>query len=199
MAKFRLKSKKVGKITRPFRYDLNQIPYNYTVEVRNKFKGLNLIDRVPDELWMGDCTGDRDQDRPQEKEMQKSKMAVWGGLTNSCEKKRRQKERYKHLNAEFQRIAWRDKKAFFSDQCREIEENKRMGKSRDLFKKIRDTKGTYRAKMGTMKNRNVTEIQKQKVLRRGSTNAQKNYTKIDLHDSDNHDGVITHLEPHILE
>ena len=92
-----------------------------------------------------------------------------------------------------------DKKAFFSDQCREIEENKRMGKSRDLFKKIRDTKGTYRAKMGTMKNRNVTEIQKQKVLRRCSKNAQKNYTKIDLHDSDNHDGVINHLEPGILE
>ena len=110
-----------------------------------------------------------------------------------------EKEIYTHFNAEFQRIAWRDKKAFFSDQCREIEENKRMGKSRDLFKKIRDTKGTYRAKMGTMKNRNVTEIQKQKVLRRGSKNAQKNYTKIDLHDSDNHDGVITHLEPHILE
>ena len=78
-------------------------------------------------------------------------------------------------------------------------ESNRMGRTRDLFKKIRDTKGTYRAKMGTMKNRNVTEIQKQKVLRRGSKNAQKNYTKIDLHDSDNHDGVITHLEPHILE
>ena len=77
-------------------------------------------------------------------------MAVWGGLTNSCEKKRsenkRQKERYKHLNAEFQRLARRDKKAFFSDQCKEIEENNRMGKMRDLFKKIGDTKGTFHAK-----------------------------------------------------
>ena len=85
-------------------------------------------------------------------------MAVWGGLTNSCEKKRMkskgEKERYKHLNAEFQRIARRDKKAFFRDQCKEIEENNRMGKTRDLFKKIRDTKGTFHAKMGSIKDRN---------------------------------------------
>ena len=80
------------------------------------------------------------------KEIQKSKMAVWGGLTNSCEKKKSEKERYKHLNAEFQRIARRDKKAFLSDQCKEIEENNRMGKTRDPFKNIRDTKGTFHAK-----------------------------------------------------
>ena len=90
------------------------------------------------------CTGDRDQDHPHGKEMQKSKMAVWGGLTNSCEKKRSEKQRkkgkYKHLNAEFQRIARRDKKAFLSDQCKEIDENNRTGKTRDLFKKIRDIK-----------------------------------------------------------
>ena len=83
--------------------------------------------------------------------MQKSKMVVWGGLTNSCEKNRSkskgEKERYKHLNAEFQRIARRDKKAFLSDQCKEIEENNRIGKTRDLFKKIRDTKGTFHAKV----------------------------------------------------
>ena len=84
-------------------------------------------------------------------------MPVWGGLTNSCEKKRREnkeKERQKHLNAEFQRIARREKKAFFSDQCKEIEENNRMGKTRDLFKKIRDTKGTFHAKMGSIKDIN---------------------------------------------
>ena len=78
-------------------------------------------------------------------------MAVWGGLTNSCEKKRGEKERYKHLNAEFQRILGRDKKAFFSDQCKEIEENNRMGKTRDHLKKIRDTKGIFDTKMGTIK------------------------------------------------
>ena len=97
IAKFRLKLKKVGKTSRPFRYDLNQISSDYTVEVRNRFKGLDLIDRVPDELWADSWhwTGDREQDHPQEKEMQKSKMAVWGGLTNSCEKKRSEKQRRK--------------------------------------------------------------------------------------------------------
>ena len=89
-------------------------------------------------------------------------MAVWGGLTNSCEKKRgekqRKKERYKHLNAEFQRISRRDKKAFFSDQCKEIEEKNRMGKTRDLFKKIRDTKGTFHTKMGLIKDRNGIDL-----------------------------------------
>ena len=89
-------------------------------------------------------------------------MAVWGGLTNSCEKKRMkskgEKERYKHLNAEFQRIARRDKKAFLSDQCKEIEEKNRMGKTRDLVKKIRDTKGTFHEKTGSRKDRNGTEL-----------------------------------------
>ena len=108
--------KKVGKTTRPFRYDLNQIPDDYTVEVRNRFKGLDLIDRVPDKLWnevrvIVQDTGIKTI--PMEKKCKKSKMAGWGGLTNSCEKERsrkqRGKERYKHLNAEFQRIARRDK------------------------------------------------------------------------------------------
>ena len=89
-------------------------------------------------------------------------MAVCGGLTNSCEKKRsekqRKKKRYKHLNAEFQRTARRDKKAFLSDQCKEIEENNRMGKTRDLFKIIRDTKGTFHAKMGSIKDRNGMDL-----------------------------------------
>ena len=89
-------------------------------------------------------------------------MAVWGGLTNSCEKKRskkqKRKERYKHLNTEFKRIARRDKKAFLRDQCKEIEENSRMGKTRDLFKKIRDTKGTVHAKMGSIKDRNGMDL-----------------------------------------
>ena len=91
--------------------------------------------------------------------MQKSKIAVWGSLTNSCEKKRSKKQRrkgkIKHLNAEFQRTARRDKKAFLSDQCKEIEENNRMGKNRDLFKKIRDTKGTFHAKMGSVRTEMV--------------------------------------------
>ena len=165
IAKFRLKLKKVGKTARPFRYDLNQIPYDYTVEVRNRFKGLDLIDRVPDELWtdVHDIVQEAGvKTIPMEMKCKKSKMAVCGGLTNSCEKKRSEKQRrkgkIKHLNAEFQRIARRDKKAFLSYQCKEIEENNRMGKTRDLFKKIRDTKGTVHAKRGTIKDRHGKDL-----------------------------------------
>ena len=124
--------------------------------------------------------GDRDQDHLHGKEMQKSKMAVCGGLTNSCEKKRSKKQRrkgkYKHLNAEFQRIARRDKKAFRSNQCKETEENNRMGKTRDLFNKIRDSKGTFHAKMGLIKDRKGMDLQKQKILR-SSKNTEMNCTK----------------------
>ena len=108
-----------------------------------------------------------------------------------------EKERYTHLNAEFQRIARRDKKAFLSDQCKEIEENNRMGKTRDLFKKIRDTKGTFHAKIGTIKDRNgmdLTEAEDNKKRWQAYTELYKK----DLHDQDNHDGVITDLEPDIL-
>uniref|UniRef100_A0A4W2ECN4 RNA-directed DNA polymerase n=1 Tax=Bos indicus x Bos taurus TaxID=30522 RepID=A0A4W2ECN4_BOBOX len=134
--------------------------------------------------------------------MQKNEMAVWGGLTNSCEKKRSEnkgeKERYKHLNAEFQRIPRRDKKAFFSDQCKEIEENNRMGKTRDLFKKIRDTKGTFHAKMGSIKDRNGMDLTEAEDIKKRWQEYTELYKK-DLHDQDNHDGVITHLVPDILE
>ena len=141
ITKSRLKLKKVGETAGPFRYDLNQIPYDYTVEARSRFKGLDLIDRVPDELWNEvRCTGDRDQDHPHGKEMQKSKMLAGEAFQIAVKrreaKSQGEKERYKHLNAEFQRIARRDKKVFFSNQCKEIEENNRMGKTRNLFMKI---------------------------------------------------------------
>ena len=130
-------------------------------------------------------------------------MAVWGGLTNSCEKKRsekqRRKERYKLLNAEFQRIARRDKKAFLSDQCKEIEENNRMGKTRDLLKKIRDTKGTFHAKMGSIKDRNdMVLTEAEDIKKRWQEHTEKLHKK-DLPDLDNHDGVVTRLEPDIME
>jgi len=135
--------------------------------------------------------------------MQKSKMAVWGGLTNSCEKReaksKGEKERYKHLNADFQRIARRDKKAFLSDQWKEIEDINRMGKTRDLFKKIRDTKGTFHAKMGTIKDRNVKDLREAEDIKKRWQEYTEELYKKDLHDQDNHDGVITHLEPDILE
>ena len=109
------------------------------------------------------------------------------------------KERYTHLNAEFQRIARRDKKAFFSDQCKEIEEKNRMGKTRDLFKKTRDTKGTFHAKMGSIKDRNGMDLTEAEDLKkRWQEHTQELYKK-DLHDPDNHDDMITNLEPDILE
>ena len=107
-----------------------------------------------------------------------------------------EKERYTHLNAEFQRIARRDKKAFLSDQCKEREENNRMGKTRDLFKKIRDTNGKFHAKMGTIKERNCMDLTKSEDIKRQRENTE--LYKKDLNDPDNHDGVITHLEPDIL-
>ena len=129
IAKFRLKLKKVGKTTRPFRYDLNQIPYDYTVEVTNRFKGLDLIDRVPKELWteVHDIVQEAGiKTIPKKKNKKKAKWLSEETL-QIAEKRREakgkgEKERYKHLNAEFQRIARRDKKAFFSDQCKEIDE-----------------------------------------------------------------------------
>ena len=109
------------------------------------------------------------------------------------------KERYTHLNAEFQRIARRDQKAFLSDQCKEIEENNRMGKTRDLFKKIRDSKGIFHGKMGIVKDRNGTDLtEAEDIKKRWQEYTEEQYKK-DLHDPDNHNGVITHLEPDILE
>ena len=130
--------------------------------------------------------------------MQKSKMAVWEALQIAVKrreaKSKGEKERYKHLNAEFQRIARRDKKAFFSDQCREIEENNRMGKTQDVFKKIRDTKGTFHAKMGLIKGRNSMDLTEEEDIKK----RWQKYTE-ELYNPDNHDGVITDLEPDLLE
>ena len=114
-------------------------------------------------------------------------------------KSKGEKERYKHLNAEFQRIARRDKKAFLSDQCKEIEGKNRMGKTRDLFKKIRHTNGTFHAKMGSIKDRNDMDlIEAEDIKKRWQEYTEEMYKK-DLYDPDNHDGVITHLEPDILD
>ena len=149
------------------------------------------------------CRGDGDQDHPQEKEMQKGKMVVWGSLTNSWEKKRSKRQRRKgkiySSEGKVQRIARRDKKAYLSDQCEEIEENYRMGKTRDLFKKIRDTKGTFHAKMDSVKDRNGRDLTEADDIKKRWQEYTEELCKKDLNDPDNHDGVITHLEPDILE
>ena len=114
-------------------------------------------------------------------------------------KSKGEKERYTHLNGEFQRIPRRDKKAFLSDQCKEIEENNRMGKTRDLFKKIRDSKGNFHAKMGTIQDRNGMDLTEVEGIKKRWQEYTEELYKKDLHSPDNHHGVITHLEPDILE
>ena len=114
-------------------------------------------------------------------------------------KSKGEKERYKHLNAEFQRIARRDKKDFLRDQCKEIEGNNRNGKTRELFKKIRDTKGTFHAKMSTIKDRNGMDLTEAEDMKKSWQEYTEELYQKDLHDQDNHDGVISHLQPDFLE
>ena len=155
------------------------------------------FDRVPEELWTEVCDIVQEAVFKTIPKKKKSKKLVQGSLTNSYEKKRSKRPRRKgkiyHLNAEFQRIARRDEKAFLGDQCKEIGGKNRMGKTRDLFKKMRDTKGTFRAKMGTIKDRNGMDLIEAEDIKKMWKDTQKNCTKKDLNDPDNHDGVITHL------
>ena len=190
--------KKVGITTRPFRYDLNQIPYDYTVEVRNKVKGLDLLDRKPDELWMEvhDIVQEAGSKTiPKKKKCKRAKWLSEEALQTAVKrreaKSKGEKERYTHLNAEFQRIARRGKKAFLSDQCKEIEENNRMGKTTDLFKTVRDTKGTFHAKMGSIKDSNGMDLREaEDIKKRWQEYMEELYKK--MSPPDNHKGVITH-------
>jgi len=176
------------------------------VEVRNRFKGLDQIEPVPDELW----TEGRDivqetgiKTIPMEKKCKKAKWlseeTLQIAVKRSEAKSKGEKETYKHLNAEFQRIAKRDNKTFLSDQCKEIEENNRMGKTRDLFKKMGDTKGTFHARMRSIKDRYGRVLTEAEDINKRWQEYTEELYKKDLHDPDNYDGVITHLEPDILE
>ena len=170
------------------------------MEAKNRFKGLDLIYRVLDDLWTEVCdivqeTGIKTI--PKEKKCKKAKW-LSGETLQIAVKSQGEKERYKHLNAEFQRIPKRDKKAFLSNQCKEIEDNNRMGKTRDHFKKIRDTKGIFHTKMGSIKDRNGMDLTEAEDIKRWQEYTEELYKKY-LHDTDNQDGMITHLEPIILE
>ena len=145
------------------------------------------------------CTGGRAQDHPQEKVMQKGKRlseeALQIAVKRGEARGKAEKERYTHLNAEFQRIVRRDKKAFLGDQCKEIEENNRMGKTRDLFKKIRDTKGTFHPNMGTIKDRNRMDLTEVEDIKKSWQEYTEELSRKDLHDPDNHNAMMIHLEP----
>ena len=155
------------------------------MEVRNRFKDLDLIDRVPNELWneVRDIVQETGiKTIAMEKKCKKAKWLSGDALQIAVKrreaKSKGEKERYKHLNAEFKRIARRDKKAFLSDQCKEIEENNRMGKTRDLFKKIRDTKGTFQAKMSSIKDRNHMDLtEAEDIKNRWQEYTEELYTK----------------------
>ena len=167
------KLKKVWKTTRPFRYDLSQIPNDYTMEGRNRFKWLNLVDRVSNELWteVFDIVQETGSETiPNKHKWNKAKWLHEEAL-QIAEKRREakskgEKERYTHLISEFQTTTRRDKKAFLSDQCKEIEENNRMGKTRDLFKKIRDIKGIFHTKMGSIKDRNGMDLTEEENIKK---------------------------------
>ena len=164
-----------------------------------------MIDRVVEKLWTEVHNIVQEAVMKTTHKKKKWKKAKWlfEEALQIAEKRREakgkgKKERYTHLNEEFQRIARRDKKAFLSDQCKEIEENNRMGKTRDVFKKIRDTKGTFHAKVDSIKDRNGMDLTEAEDIKKRWQEYTELYKK-DLHDPDNHDGVITHLEPEVLE
>ena len=161
---------------------------------------------MPDELWteVHDIVQETGiKTIPKKKKCKKAKRLSEEALQIAVKrrevKSQGENERYKHLNAEFQRRARRDKKAFFNDQCKEIEQNNRMGKTRVLFKKIRDTKGIFHAKMGSKKDRNGMDLTEAEDIKKRWQEYTEELYKKDLHDLDNHNGVITHLQPDILE
>ena len=161
---------------------------------------------MPDELWteVHDIVLETGiKTIPTEKKCKKAKLlsgeALQIAVKRREEKSKGEKERYKHLNAEFQNIARRDKKAFLRHQCKEIEENNRIGRTRDHFKKIRDTKGTFHAKMGSIKDRYGMDLTEAEDIKKRWQEYTEELYKKDLHDKDNHNGVITDLEPDILE
>ncbi|XP_078247628.1 uncharacterized protein LOC144588546 [Pogona vitticeps] len=202
IAKLKLKVKKVGKTTGLVRYNLNQIRYEYTVEVKNRFKELNLVDRVPEELWIEARNIVQEEETKTIPKKRKCKKAKW--LSNkalqTAEKRRETKckgdrESYRKLNADFQRIARKDKR----EQCKEIEEKNRKGKTKDLFRKTGDIRGTFCAKMDMINNKNsrdLTEVED--IKKRWQEHTAELYQK-DLYIPDNPDSVVADHEPDILE
>ena len=176
------------------------------MELTNRFKGLDLIHRVSKELWIE--VHDIVQEAViktilKKKKCKKAKYLSEEALQITVKRRevkgKGEKGKYTHLNAELQKIVWRDKKVFLSDQCKEIEENNRMGKTRDRFKKISDTEGTFHAKMGTIKDRNGMDLTEAEDIKKRWQKYTEELYKKDLHDPDSHDDVITNLEPDILE
>ena len=196
--------KKVGKTNRPFRYDLNQSLYDSTVKVTNRFKGLDLIEYLKNYGWRfirgGIIEAAVIKTTPKEKKCKKAKCLSEEALQIAVKREvkgKGEKGSYTHLNAEFQRIARRDKKAFLSDQCKERKTIE--WESLEISSRKLDTNGTFHTKMGTIKDRNSIDLtEAEDIKNRWQEYTEEPYKK-DLNDPDNHNGVITHLEPDILE
>ena len=197
----RLILKKVRETSGPLRYDLNQITYDYTVGVTNRFKGLDLVDRVPEELWIEVHNIVQEVVTKIVLKKKKCKKAKWlSEETLQIAEERREvkgkgeRERHTQLNAEFQRREKREKKVFFHEQFKEVEEKNRTGKTRDLFKKTGDIKGTFH-----VKDRNGKDLTEAEEIKKKWQDYTEKLYKISLNDPDNHAGMVTHLEPDILE
>ena len=200
------KLKEAGKTIRPFTYDLNQILYDYTVEVVNRFKGLDTGDRVPEELWMEFHTmvqGVVTKTTPKEKKCKKAKWLSEEALQTARERReakgKGERERYTQLNVEIQRIARRNKVAFLNEQCKEIEGKNRMVKTRNLFKKTGYIKGTFHARMGMIKDRNGKDLTKAEEIKKRSQEYTEELYKKSLNTPDSNGSAVTHLEPDILD
>ena len=192
--------KKVGKTTRPFRYYLNQTPYDYTVEVMNAFKELDFVARVPEELWMEVHNLIWEaviKTIPKKKKCKKAKWWCEEALQITEERKVKSKGerfRYTQLNAEFWRIARKDKKSFLNEQCKDTEENRRE-KIRDILKKTGDIKGIFHSRMDTTKGRNCKDLTEAEEIKNRCQDYTEELYKKGLNDPDNHDGVVTLLKP----
>ena len=164
----------------------------------NRFRELDLIDRVPKELWREIHNVVQEAVTKTIPKKKKRKKAKWLSKERREVKSKGERERYTELNAEFQRIARRGKKAFLNKKCKEIEENNRMGKTRDLFKEIRNTNRTFHAKRGAIKDRNSKDLTEAEEIKKRWQEYTEELYKKGLNDPDNHDNVVTHLEPDIL-
>uniref|UniRef100_A0A803TCU4 ribonuclease H n=1 Tax=Anolis carolinensis TaxID=28377 RepID=A0A803TCU4_ANOCA len=205
IAKFRIRLKRMGKIHRPIRYDLTNIPNEYAVEVKNRFQGLDLINRVPEELWKEVHNIVQEAATKYIPKKKKTKKAKWlSAETLEVAQERRKakgnsdKGRYAQLNAQFQRLARRDKELFLNKQCMEVEEDNRIGRTRDLFQKIRNIGGKFQAKMGMIKNKDGKDLTEAEEIKKRWREYTEDLYKRDKNIEDSFDGVMNELEPDIL-
>ena len=206
LAKIRIKLKKTGKIIGPSRYELSNIPHEYTMKVKNRFEGLDLADRMPEELWTEIRNIIKDEAIKNISKRKKQKKAKWlsAEALKVAEERRKAKDngdeiKFYQLNAKFQKMARRDKEKYMKEQCREIEENNRKGRTRNLFKKIGEIKGKFQAKWNIIRDKHGKDLtEKEDIKKQWYEHTEELYKK-DSSITDTFEGMTTELEPDILE